>query len=176
MGSYRMWLLAFFGSIAAGGLFGGMTHAYFPHETPGARAIWIATMLAVGVTALACWNLAAEVLRKEWVPLRAAALGVFLGYAGLVFYGFREYRLVIVNYLPAALFLLTACVIAWRRGEHGLRWAVIGLILTFAAAGIQVGHVALPMIDHNALYHVMQALALLLIFLGLERGPTNYEK
>jgi hypothetical protein len=126
-------------------------------------------MLAVGVTALACWNLGAEVLGKEWVPLRAIALGAFVGYAALVLYGFHEYRLVIINYLPAALFLLIACVIAWRRGQRELRWAVIGLILTFVAAGIQVGRVALSVIDHNALYHLVQALALLLIYLGFVR-------
>ena len=174
-GSFRMWLLAFFVSIAAGALFGGITHAYFPNDAPAAGAIWMATMLAVGVTALACWNLAAEVLGKEWVPLRAAALGAFLGYAGLVIYGFREYRLVIINYLPAAVFLFVACVIAWRRGQRELHWTMMGLILTFVAAGIQVGRIAMPVIDHNALYHVVQALALLLIYIGFVRVSTIHQ-
>jgi len=126
-------------------------------------------MMAIGVTTLACWNLGAEVLRKQWIPLRAAALGGFIGYAGLVVYGFRAYRLVIINYLPAALFLLIACVIAWRRGRPVMRWAVLGILLTFVAAGIQGSRIALPMLDHNALYHVVQAVALLLICIGFVR-------
>ena len=146
-GSYRMWLLAFFGSITAGALCGGLTHAFFPNDTPGARAIWVATMLAIGGTALACWNLSAGVTGNEWMPLRAVAIGTFIGYVGLVLYGFRAYGLVVINYLPAALFLLITCVIAWRRGERALRWTALGLVLTFVAAAIQVGSIALPPID-----------------------------
>jgi hypothetical protein len=168
-GSYRGWLLAFFVSIASGALFGGISHAYFPSDTPAGRAIWVATMLAIGVTALACWNLASEVLGKEWVPLRAAALGAFVGYAALVIYGFREYRLVIINYVPAALFLFVACMIAWRKGQRALVWAVAGLLLTFVAASIQVARIGLPPIDHNALYHLVQAVALLLVYIGFVR-------
>jgi hypothetical protein len=174
-GTYRMWLLVFFVSIAAGALCGGITHAYFPDDTPGARATWVATMLAIGVTALACWNLSAEVLGKEWVPFRAVALGAFVGYAALVIYGVREYRLVIINYLPAALFLLVASVIAWRRGESALRWTALGLVLTFAAAAIQIARIALPPINHNALYHLVQAVALLLIYVGFVRVSTIHQ-
>jgi hypothetical protein len=174
-GSYRTWLLVFFVSIAAGALFGGITHGYFPNDTPGARAIWVATMLAIGVTAAACWNLAAEVLAKEWTPLRAAAIGGFVGYAGLVVYGFRAYRLVIINYLPAALFLLVACVVAWKRGQRALRWAVFGIVLTFVAAPIQVLRISLPMLDHNALYHVVQAVALLLIYISFVRVDAIHQ-
>jgi hypothetical protein len=174
-GSYRMWLLSFFISIAAGALFGGITHGYFPNDTPGARAIWLVTMLAIAVTALACWNLGAEVLRKRWTVLRAFAAVAFIGYTAIVLYGFRAYVLVIINYLPAAMFLLIACVIAWHQGQRGLRWTVIGLVLTFVAAGIQVARIALPPLDHNALYHVIQAAALLLVYLGFVRMTTTQQ-
>jgi hypothetical protein len=167
--SYRMWLLAFFGSITAGALCGGLTHAFFPNDTPGSRAIWVATMAAIGVTALACWNLSAEVTGNEWMPLRAVAIGTFVGYVGMVMYGFRAYRLVVINYLPAALFLLVACLIAWRGGERALRWTALGLVLTLVAAAVQVARIALPPIDHNTLYHLVQAVALLLIYLGFVR-------
>lgn len=168
-GSYRMWLLAFFVSIAAGALCGGVTHAYFPIDTAAARTIWVATMLAVGITTLACWNLGAEVLHKRWLVLRVLALLEFFGYLGVIAKGGRLYVLVIINYLPAALFLLVACVIAWRRGQRALRWTALGLVLTFVAAAIQVGSIALPPIDHNTLYHLVQAVALVLIYLGFVR-------
>lgn len=174
-GNYRAWLLVFFVSIAAGALFGGISHGFFPDDSPGAQAIWVATMLAIGVTALACWNLAAEVLSARWMPLRAVALGALIGYTALVVCGFRAYRLVIINYLPAALFLLVACVLAWRRGESACRWAVIGLVLTFVAAGIQVMRIALPPLDHNTLYHLVQAIALLLIYIGFVRVSTVHQ-
>jgi hypothetical protein len=174
-GAYRAWLLVFFVSIAAGALFGGISHGFFPDDSNGAQVIWVATMLAIGVTSLACWNLAAEVLRGRWMALRAVALGGLIGYAALVVCGFRAYRLVIINYLPAAMFLLIACVIAWRRGERALHWAALGLVLTFVAAGIQVIRVALPPLDHNTLYHLVQALALLLIYIGFVRMSAIHQ-
>jgi hypothetical protein len=160
-GSYRTWVLAFFASIAVGALLGGMAHAWFFDESVTARAVWVATMIAVGMTAMACWVLGAEVLQKRWVPLRASAVAAFVVYVGFVLAGWRAYKFVIADYLPAAIFLLIASLIARR-------WVMaVGLMMTFGAAAIQVARIALPPLDHNALYHVVQAAALLLMFVGL---------
>ena len=71
-GSYRTWVLTFFASIAVGAWLGGMAHAWFYDRSAAAQVVWVATMLAIGVTALACWNLGAEVWGKRWRGLRIA--------------------------------------------------------------------------------------------------------
>jgi hypothetical protein len=169
---YRTWLIVFFFSIAAGALAGGLTHAYFPNDATGVR-LWLVTMASIGVTALSCWNLGAELLHKRWVALRAVAALAFIGYAALILLDFREYRVVVLNYLPAALFLLGACTIAWRRGERALRWAVIGIVFTFVAAAIQMVRVRIPFLEHNALYHLVQAGALMLIYTGFSASRVS---
>lgn len=174
-GSYRMWLLVFFISIAAGALFGGITHAYFPNDTPGAEVIWICTMIAIGITAAACWVLGAEIVQRLWYPLRIVIGISFLVYIGIVAYGWRSYRTVINYYLPASLFLLLCAMTAVLNGRRNHLWTTTGLVLTFAAAFIQVTHVALPPLDHNALYHLVQAVALLLIFIGFVRVSAIHQ-
>lgn len=161
---YRKWLIALFGSISTGALFGGLAHAYFPDN----QVVWVSTMLSVGVSALACWNLSAEVLGKEWRLFRIAMAAQFVVYATVVVIGWRAYKLVIADYLPAAVFLLFACVITKRRNP-ALGIVAIGLVMTFVAAGIQLMGVDAPGISHNALYHVVQGVALLVMFVGFVR-------
>jgi hypothetical protein len=171
--SYRSWVVTLFASISAGALCGGLTHAYFWDEsTPGNRVLWIATMLAIGVSALACLNLSAEVLDRRWRALRIFAAIEFLAYASLVAAGMRAYKFVIFDYVPAAIFLLICCSLAFTRGRRNLAWAIVGLLLTFVAAAIQMLHISAPGISHNALYHLVQAVALLLIFIGFLRVST----
>jgi hypothetical protein len=162
---YRKWLIALFGSISAGGLFGGLTHAYFPDN----QTLWVATMLAVGVSALACWNLAAEVVEKPWRMFRIAVAAEFLVYATMISAGWRAYRFVIADYLPAAVFLLMMCLVAIVNGRRELAIVVVGLVLTFVAAAIQLMRFDVPHVTHNALYHLVQGVALLLLFVGFVR-------
>jgi hypothetical protein len=174
--SYRRWLIVLFASISVGALCGGLTHAYFPNETTrGYEILWIATMLSIGVSALACWNLAAEVLNAKWRLLRIAAAVEFGAFAILVLAGWRAYKYVIADYVPAAIFLLIISAIAITRGARALVWVVIGLLLTFAAAAIQLLHIALPLVSHNALYHLVQAIALLLMFVGFLRHGAIHQ-
>ncbi len=75
----------------------------------------------------------------------------------------------IIEYLPAALFLLA--VFGWKAARSGIRgaWAgMAGLVLSFLAAAVQQLRIAPDpaRFDHNALYHVLQAVALILIYRG----------
>jgi hypothetical protein len=158
---YRSWLFGLFASISAGAFFGGLAHAYFPAN----QVIWVATMLSIGISALACWNLAAEVLGRDWHLFRIAMAAQFLVYVVIVFAGWRAYKFVIADYMPAAVFLLIVCLMAMRR-DRTLGIVVIGLLLTFVAAAIQVMRIDVTGVSHNALYHLVQAIALLLIYIG----------
>jgi hypothetical protein len=104
---------------------------------------------------------------RHWISIAAAA--EFAGYCVIVLFVTREFLIAVVNYLPAALFLFTALVFAYRHVRHKQLLVIIaGLMLTFIAAWIQTSEFGLHPVyfSHNALYHLIQALAMLMIFCG----------
>ncbi len=170
----RGWLVLFFASTSAASLLGAAVHGFFLDESSAGHAVlWPATLLAIGVTALCGWVVGSRLLLSEraarWVA-RAAWLQLGV-YAGVVLFVRREFWVAIAGYLPAALLLLHAFA---RAPVPGLRLAAWGLALTFGAAAVQqLGVAPHPVyFNHNALYHLVQAIALLLVFLGV-RGLVD---
>lgn len=170
---------AFFGATGAAACAGGTVHGFFPDEEhPVHRALWSATLLAIGGGMTAAWALGAGV---GYPPRVARALGVGAAiegvrYARAILGGERRFAAAVAAYLPATLFLLgTFGWLAWRDRTAGARLALAGVALTLVAAGIQQGKLGLHprYCDHNTLYHLVEGAALLLFFLGLRSlGPT----
>jgi hypothetical protein len=80
-----------------------------------------------------------------------------------------DFAFAIAGYLPAVVFLFA--VFAWRYTHDrppGSGAAMAGLALTLVAAGVQHYRIAPPRLplDHNAFYHLVQAVALVLIYRG----------
>lgn len=166
----RRWWLLFFGSIGLASLAGGLVHGFFDDPaSPQQAALWLLTLLAIGGAALAGWGIGARLLFRPAAARRvsaAAGLGFAL-YAAVVLFSQRSFLVAIASYLPAAVFLFVALAVVYKQARaRPLLLGLVGLLLTFAAAGIQQGAVALHPVyfDHNALYHVVQAVALLLLF------------
>jgi hypothetical protein len=167
----RRWWAVLFASIGAGAFLGGTVHG-FTAETGLLRAtLWVLTMLALGVTAMAMWMAGARVHLREpaatWVA--RAAIAQLIAYAFVVLFVNRLFVVAIATYLPAAVFLLVVMILLYRRmPNRPLALAITGLLLTFVAAGVQQAGVGIHPVyfNHNALYHVIQGVALLLIFLG----------
>jgi hypothetical protein len=167
----RRWWIVFFASIGVGSFFGGTVHGFFHDErTPGYAILWPATLLAIGVTSLATWTVAAYAQLHEparsWV--RRGSLVLFAAYAYVVLFVSGKFMVAIIAYLPATLFLLVAMMNAYRRsGERRMTYGVAALLLTFVAAAVQQLPVSIHPVyfNHNALYHVIQAVALVLLFL-----------
>ena len=91
--------------------------------------------------------------RRLTVLLSCAAIAVVLGAGGL----------------PAAAFLLAGFLrAAVRERASWARLGACGLALSFAAAAIQQLRIALHPVyfNHNALYHLVQAVALALLFIA----------
>jgi hypothetical protein len=134
-----------------------------------ARLLWPGTLLALGVTALAAWGLGAAIalspLAARWFVI--AAVLDFLGYAVIVVGITHSFGVAVLNYLPAAVFLL---VVFWRRGrvDRRVQPATVGLVVTLLASALQQARIAPHPLyfDHNALYHVIEAGALILVFRG----------
>jgi uncharacterized protein DUF6962 len=175
----RRWFVVFFAALGLAALLGGIAHG-FPSD-PQSRLywlVWTAILLAIGVTALAGWALGARLVLSEATATHvvAAAGAAFVGYASVVLFVSHSFAIAVIHYLPAAVFLLGAFVLAYLRQRNGFLLAgIAGLVLTFVAAAVQQSETSLHPVyfNHNALFHVIQAFALLLIFLAARglHGP-----
>ncbi len=165
----------FFGSAAVASLAGGTVHGFFLDVgTLGNAILWRITLIAIGVTAASAWAIGARVLFPVPTARRItiAAAAAFAAYCVLMLLITQDFRAAVVFYLPAAVFLLVVLSVAHARArERGILVAVAGLGLMFIAAAVQQARIALhpTYFDHNALYHLIQAVALWLLFLGLRR-------
>ena len=175
-GPLRLWWVLFFGSASAASLFGGTVHGFFLDEAIlGHRILWPATLIAIGTTALAGWAIGARILCSEsvarWVV--RAAFAELLVYVGVVLALTQEFRVAVLDYLPAALFLLiSTCVAYGRERARSFALVALGLVATFVAAAIQQLGIAVHPVyfNHNALYHALQFAALFAIFWGAYSG------
>jgi len=171
-GPLRIWFALFFASVGLAALAGGTVHGFFPgEETLGHAILWPTALIAIGFTALAGWAIGARLLfargpaRLIWV---IAAIG-FVGYCMVVVFINRTFAVAVMNYVPGVLFLATAFTAVYARSRAPeLLFGVGGLVLTLVAAGLQQLKIGLHPVyfNHDALYHLIQALALLMIFKG----------
>ncbi|MFQ5929580.1 MAG: hypothetical protein ACE5MK_07765 [Acidobacteriota bacterium] len=168
--SLRNWFLLFFGSTAAAALAGGTVHGFFLDvQTLGYQILWPLTLVAIGVTALAAWVIGARIYFSPKVAGWVSIIAVieFAGYCLVVLFVTHSFSIAVINYLPAAIFLTVVFfVIYCQARERQVLIGLGGLLLTFIAAGIQQAGIALhpTYFNHNALYHLLQAVALFMIF------------
>jgi hypothetical protein len=81
---------------------------------------------------------------------------------------------IVYFYTPALILLLIAAgQQAIRSRDTGWTLIVIGLIMSAGAAMLQQAKVAVHPVyfDHNAVYHVVQGIALVFLYLGWQRAP-----
>ena len=172
----RTLLVALFVALAASSLFGALFHAFFPEETAAAsgRAMWLVVTGAIGCVAAVLWLLDALLLGGERAVRRATPLaGLYLaGFLAVVAFVDDSYATVIYFYLPPLLLLTGLAAVRVLR-ERSTAWALIlaGLLLSFLAAALQFLGIALHprYFDANALYHVVQGIALAVLFVGFRR-------
>ena len=170
----RLWFAVFFASIGLAALSGGTVHGYFPGEgSVGHSVLWGATLIAIGVTALCGWIIGAQLYFSESVAvwIRHGAVVLFVLYCGVVLFVSHDFLMAIVYYLPATVFLFIVYGLVYQQGrEPAVLIGLLGLVLTFVAAGIQQAQwglhsIYLPVsLSHNALYHVVQAVALFFMY------------
>jgi hypothetical protein len=166
----RPWFILFFASIGAAALGGGTVHGFFADtDTLGYRIVWPSTLIAAGLTAMATWIIGAKLWLSENLARTISMLAIFefTVYSITVVFFTQSFLVVVVNYLPATLFLLTIFYLLYSHMRTPeLRAGFVGLVLTLVAAAVQIAAIPLHPIyfSHNALYHVIQAIALLMIF------------
>ncbi|HWP58401.1 MAG TPA: hypothetical protein VNL14_10965 [Candidatus Acidoferrales bacterium] len=166
------WFILFFASLSLATFAGGTVHGLFLEGDPSAhRALAALGLVSGGLAALAAWGLGAA-LRLSAAAARLVvtfATGEFFLYCALVLFVVPDLSLALANYAVPAVFLALVFHSLYRHMKvRELRLGTAGLLLTLLAAAGQQKGIALgpPRLDPNAVYHALQAVALLMVFLA----------
>ncbi len=136
-----LWFAVFFASIGVAALAGAAVHGRFLPDSTSTQ--WLVPLVALGVTALAAWCITAALLGEgttaRWLAQLAAV--EFFVYCGVVLFVTRSFTIAIVNYITALALMFVGSVVQFRRvAVHPVYF------------------------NHNALYHTIEAIALLFMF------------
>ncbi|MFY9342746.1 MAG: hypothetical protein WAT39_09670 [Planctomycetota bacterium] len=162
--------LGIFGCIGTASLLGGIVHGCFAAPTSfGHRLLWPITLVTLVAMAAFVWLAGVQLLVAPACRrlARCVAAATFPLGAGYVVFVDASFWVVVCTYFPAVVWLAAGYVAeVRRRRDRRLVLGLLGLLLTLVAGGLQQTGVALHprYFDHNALYHAVQAIALLLVF------------
>ncbi|MCI0691486.1 hypothetical protein L0337_05695 [candidate division KSB1 bacterium] len=166
----RFWFVTLFAALGFGAFLGGTEHGFIEDKTSGLHGlVWSATLISIGVAGVAAWAIGARLLFSGRVVrcITSAAVILFGIYSAIVLWLIRDFWIALVHYLPASAFLLAAFLLEYRRTLSRYFGAgVAGLGLTIVAATVQQAGFGLhpKYFNYNALYHLIQAFAFLLIY------------
>jgi hypothetical protein len=166
----RRWIVAFFLFTALAALSGGTVHGFFSANDGGMGSVlWKLSMLAIGATALAGCAIGARLLFARDGAARVVGIAAVLAgvYAATILFVNDAFWIAVVGYLPAAALLFVAFLTAAvRERASWARRGAWGLAASFVAAAVQQLRIGLhpAYFNHNALYHLVQAVALALVF------------
>jgi len=170
----RNWFVAFFASVTIASMLGGTMHGFFEYSTrPVRKVLWVATLVAVVLAGFAEWSIGAALLGdaalSQWIT--GFALLLTTACLWIVLFVRQDFAIAIAAYLPATLFFLASLVVTYRHSpDPALAWGAAGLVLVFVGAGLQQLGVAVHRVrvDHNTLYHIIQGVALWLIYVAAD--------
>lgn len=165
--SARLWALALLTTAVAAAA-GGTYHGFIESLGPYAGTLWKVTTYAIGLTSLLMLSAAifASLGGSVRTLLIAAAVVQFLVYAFWMA-GHDDYKYVIYDYAPAMVVILVLQIIGFRIDSPSAGWITSGLLLSFAAAGVQQSGFSLhENFNHNDIYHVIQMVAMYLLYRG----------
>lgn len=156
----QWWWAVAFAATAVAGIAGGSVHG-FPDALGRATAgVWLVAMESLVVASLAVVRAAISASRLgEASQRRADALAVvaYGAYGGWLAWS-PSFVFAIVAYGSALAVLMLL---------HRTQWLVAGVVVSIVAAAVQQGKWSLhPSFNHNDLYHVIQAVAVWMLYLG----------
>lgn len=168
-----------FATLALSSLTGGTYHGFFPEKTvtPGGWALWIATMLILGVAASltsAFFLLLTGFRSVRGILPPVAAL--FALYTCVVLFVDHSFRTNAIFAAPPVLAVLALMIVrALRDRSPNAAMAAGAILLMLLAAVLQQLHVGLHPVwfNHNALYHLLEGTAMAILFVALRRAPAE---
>ncbi len=168
------------GGLASAALWGAIFHAFFPDDTatPSGYAAWVPVVLSIVVAAGAMLVLALRTLIPRLPPgVRVSLVATYAtGFLAAALLGDQSFGTIVRFYLPSVILLLIGA--GWqaiRGGSAGWALIALGLIISVAAALLQQAAVSIHPVyfDHNAIYHVVQGFAIVVLYLGFRRVPRS---
>jgi hypothetical protein len=173
-----------FACLCASSITGGSYHGFFPGtaEGPGGWgwAVWITTMLILGVVASLAWVFFFLLLGggspRGLRAVIAAVTAAFLAYAYVVVRIDHSFRVsAIFSAAPVLAVLVVMLVRAVRDRNRNAALASAAIVLMLAAAVLQQLHVGLHPVwfNHNALYHLLEGIALAMLFVALRAARSD---
>jgi hypothetical protein len=166
------------GGLASAALWGAVFHAFFPAgtATPAGFLVWIPVALSIVMAASVMLELSLRLLvaRIQSGVRRSIVATYAVVFAVVVLLVHESFSSIVYFYTPALVLLLIAAgQQALRSRDAGWTLIAIGLIMSASAAMLQLAKVAVHPVyfDHNAVYHVVQAIALVFLYFGLRRAP-----
>jgi hypothetical protein len=126
-------------------------------------------MILLGITALSEYGIAARLLlgpRSANLLIVLAVLG-FFAYVAIVVLWNASFRIAVIDYLGGLVLLSIALFNLYLRNRpRAALVGIAGLLLTVAASVVQQAHISVDprYFNHNALYHLLEAIALFLIY------------
>jgi hypothetical protein len=163
--------------LASAAFFGAIFHAFFPEDTATTQGFiaWIPVSLSIVIAAAAMLDLALSLLLPGVQPnAQRSLVGVYAAvFAAVVLLVDESFGSIVRFYVPALLLFLLAAGREALRGRPGWSAIAAGLVISVGAALLQQARVAVDpnYFDHNAVYHVFQAVALVVLYIGF-RNPA----
>lgn len=173
------------GGLASAAFWGAIFHAFLPGDTATAVGFiaWLPVALSIVVAAAAMVELALRLLvpRLPRGGRRAIVATYAVAFAGVVLLVDESFTSIVRFYLPAlVLFLIGAGRQAIRTRSAGWSLIAAGLLMSAGAALLQQAGVSVhpEYFDHNAVYHVLQGVAIVILYFGfrgvLETAERGY--
>jgi hypothetical protein len=167
------WSISFF-TIALAAAAGGTYHGFVQSlSVPVSSALWKITLYSIGVSTFCMLSgmILAALKGKVRTFLLILAAIQFLGFVILIGRSY-EYKYVIHDYVPAMAVILALCIL--RLNKPYAIWIIAGILISFAAAGIQLSGFTLHKnFNHNDLYHVVQMIGMYLLYRGGSELSTH---
>jgi hypothetical protein len=166
------------GGLASAAFWGAIFHAFFPANTttlPGFIA-WIPVSLSILVVGATLLEVSLRLLAPRLTPpIRRSLVAVYAaGFAAVVLLIDESFSSIVRFYAPPLLlFLVAATWQAIRRASAAWTLIAVAFTVSAVAAVLQQTEVSIHPVyfDHNAVYHVVQAVAVVLLYLGFQRSP-----
>jgi hypothetical protein len=165
------------GALASAALWGAIFHAFFPDETatlPGFVA-WLPVAFSILIAAATMLELGLRILVPRLPSrVRRSIVAIYaVAFAAVVLLVDESFASIVRFYMPALLLLVIAAAQQATR-SRSVGWTLIasGLFMSAGAALLQQAGVSIHPVyfDHNAVYHVIQGIALVFLYLGFRRA------
>lgn len=166
--------------LASAAFWGAVYHGFFPAGTAtrSGFVVWLAVAFSVLVVACALLDMVMTLRGARLPPgaRRAITTAYCLTFIAVMLFVDESFATIVWLYGPVLVVALASAAFeAARSGSRAWALVALGLALSVLAALAQRVGVGLhaTYFDHNAVYHVIQAAALVLLYAGFARERTS---